>query len=199
MTTVQTQMLTPEARAARYLSQWPDRPAIQVHKGCLYGVWLIGATYKRDMAYYGAYPHGILDRLLALFPETPRLHLFSGMVRDVDPGAETFDINPGCRPSVIGDVMNISEHFSAEHFATVLADPPYSARARIIYGTDNFDKRLALREVWQVMQPGGVLAWLDVITPIWSKELWTWGGLIGLQTGTNCVMRALSILVKRGD
>jgi hypothetical protein len=188
-------MLTAPQRAALYTLRWPERPPLQVWGDCLYAVWLVGGAYYRSGACYGSYPHGVLDRLLTLFPETPRLHLFGGAVKD--PDGVTFDIRPECNPTVLGDVMEIARHLPARHFATVLADPPYDRKAQETYGTRPFCKRRALKEVAKVMRPGGVLAWLDVRTPIWEHRTWEWGGVIALQTGTMRVIRSLTILRRK--
>ncbi|MCK4376180.1 MAG: hypothetical protein KAX19_12650, partial [Candidatus Brocadiae bacterium] len=188
-------MLSPRQRAAAYTFRWPDRPPLQAVDARIYGVWLIGPLYKGATRLYGSYPVGFVERLTTVFPETPRLHLFAGGV--CDPEGVTFDIRPESKPNVIGDVMHIADHFPAGHFAVVLADPPYNAKARDVYGTAAFCKRRALREVHKVIRRGGVLAWLDTSTPIWSHEHWEWGGLIGVQVGSCRVFRALSILIKR--
>ena len=185
-------MLTAQERADRYTERWPKRPPLQVYGDALYAVWLIGNLYKRTSDCYGAYPHGLLERLLAVFPEQPRLHLFAGGVED--PGGTTFDINPDCKPDVQGDVLELGKHFPEHPFAVVLADPPYDARAQAIYGTKPFCKRRALHQVHQVLQPGGLLVWMDIRVPIWTKRQWRWGGMIALHTGTNRQIRGIYIL-----
>lgn len=187
-------ILTPQQRVDRYAGLFEKRPPLQCVDGVIYGIWMIGARYERASDCYGAYPHGFLERLLAIFPDKPRLHLFSGRVRD--PESVTFDIRPAGRPDVLGDVMRLS-HYFGEQFAVVFADPPYNAKARKIYGTKPFDKRLAVKQVHQVLRPGGHLLWLDTMTPMWSREEWEWAGLVGVHTGTNCVIRGLSIWRKR--
>ena len=122
--------------------------------------------------------------------------MFSGLV--ADPQGTTFDINVANKPDVVGNVLNIGSHFS-EKFNLVLADPPYNDRARTIYGTDKFDKRKAIIAIADVVEVGGHLIWLDTMTPIWSKRYWRWGGMIALHTGTNCVIRAVSILRRVGN
>ncbi|MCK4284351.1 MAG: hypothetical protein KAX44_08550 [Candidatus Brocadiae bacterium] len=168
---------------------------MQVWNGAIYGVWLVGNAFFRSADYYGAYSHSVLDRLLTLFPETPRLHLFSGMV--CDPDAVRFDINAECEPDVVGDVVDLASYFPPRHFGVVLADPPYDAKACSAYGTRPFCKRLALKQVARVLRPGGMLAWLDVRTPIWSKREWQWAGLIGLHQGTNRRILGLSMLRRK--
>jgi hypothetical protein len=43
------------------------------------GTWMIGACYKNPNPLYGAYPHGYLERVHAMFPDAKSiLHVFSG-------------------------------------------------------------------------------------------------------------------------
>lgn len=182
-------------RIARYKQTFPLYPAPQLFGQKLYGVWLIGNFYGRINSLWGSYPHSYLKRLYALFPETPRLHVFSGLVRD--PESTTFDINPAHLPDVVGDVLNAPNLLRRNFFRVVVADPPYDRKAQEIYGTPPLNKRLAICALHEVIEPGGFLLWLDKGTPIWSKKLWKWGGLIAVHTGTNCILRALSIFQKR--
>jgi hypothetical protein len=157
---------------------------------------MIGNLYRRD-PYYGAYPHGLLDRILTVWPETPRLHVFSGSVKD--PDGVTLDIRPECNPDVVASATTMAEHFAPASFAVVLADPPYNGRAHEAYGTRPVDKRAVVRQAATIVRPEGYLIWLDVATPVWSREHWVWAGLIAVQTGTNRAMRALSILRRLHD
>jgi len=179
-------------RANNYVRAFPDYPPLQVSGEKLYGMWLIGNNYKRINPLYGSYPNSFLERIYALFPETPRLHVFSGGV--IDGRGTTFDSSPDRKADVVGDVMDIGSLLPFHRYNTVIADPPYNDKARKIYGTPSFNKRLAVKEISKVVAPGGFLIWLDTTTPMWSKKEWSWRGCVGLHTGTNCVMRVISIL-----
>lgn len=68
-------------RAELYNRRWPDRPPVCVFGDYAYGVWKIGNDYTNATPYYGAYPHGYLDRVMAMFPDADparTLHLFAG-------------------------------------------------------------------------------------------------------------------------
>src|SRR4051812_6298826 len=83
-------MLSMSDRAAAYAaSSWGQRfPGSIPHVGreqgrdVLYAIWIIGNDYRNPTKYYGAYPKGYLDRLMALFPDATDgediLHAFSG-------------------------------------------------------------------------------------------------------------------------
>ncbi len=64
--------LTLNDRAVSYLSRFSQcANAVWVADNgrWLYGVWQIGACYKNDSTYYGAFPRTFLERVSALFPE----------------------------------------------------------------------------------------------------------------------------------
>lgn len=76
-------------RAASYLQAFPQcADAVWVAGGgrWLYGVWQIGQCYTNASRYYGAYPHGFLKRVMALFPDVPAV--------DGNPECQRFD--PAC-------------------------------------------------------------------------------------------------------
>jgi len=190
-------MLTPTERAERYSAHWPERPPLQVHGKLLYGLWMIGNDYRRSNPMWGAFPNGFLGRILTVWPELPRLHVFAGGVRD--PQGTTLDIRSESGADVIGDVRDAPELLHGRTFATVIADPPYDAQACAVYGTKPLASRDVLPALAAVTQPGGHLLWFSSRAPMWSKRLWEWGGLIGVYVGTNRAMRALTILVRRGE
>src|SRR5207249_2205367 len=89
--------------------------------------------YKRQNGYYGAYPGNYLKRLLSLCPDrTKTLHLFSGTIA-AGPNEVTVDSNPALNPTVVADARHLP--FAADTFSTVIADPPYSAKDALNYGT----------------------------------------------------------------
>jgi len=70
---------TTKGRAQLYNDAFPSRPPIAEGNGMVSGCWMIGACYKNPNPLYGAYPHGYLERVHAMFPEARKiLHVFSG-------------------------------------------------------------------------------------------------------------------------
>ncbi len=62
-----------------YNAAFPGRPQLNYSNGMLTGCWMIGACYKNPNDLYGAYPHGYLARIHAMFPDAKNiLHVFSG-------------------------------------------------------------------------------------------------------------------------
>lgn len=159
----------------------------------VYGVWIIGNFYRRKVGYHGEYPPSFLDRIYALFPNKERvLHLFSGTIED-GKRSTTVDINPSLNPTVVCDVLEMSNYLKPNYYELVIADPPYSKKDAKVYGVPLINKRLALREARKVTEEGGILIWLDLQTPIYRKIDWQLLGMIGISCGTNRVFRVATI------
>jgi hypothetical protein len=186
--------LTPRERAEAFSRRFPQYAPLVVHNNRLYGTWVIGALYRRRTGYYGEYPHTVLERILALFPDCGRrLHLFSGVVDD--PGAITYDINPELRPTICDDVRNIKKYAHIfREVDLVIADPPYEERDFKVYGQAPFNKPQVIRDLGEIMPPGSYLAWLDVTVPMYSKKVWSLLGHIGLIVSTNTRVRMWTLL-----
>lgn len=186
--------------------KWPASwPWVVQEKGedVLYGIWVIGNDYRNKTRFYGAYPAGFLDRVLALFPDVraPRplndgvLHVFSG---SLPPGPYTrLDVNPAVQPDFIGSVYDAPSIFVGYHWPLVLADPPYSKADAQIYGTPMIDRRRAIAALARVVQPGGFLAWLDTCWPMHRKAEWRTAGRILIQRSTNHRARVLTLFERR--
>jgi hypothetical protein len=162
----------------------------------LYGVWVIGADYRHRTPFYGAYPKGFLDRVMALFPDvvalqdkTAILHVFSGSLpagmyercdshQDAELRCSVYDL-----PNVI---LNWRPRL-------VIADPPYSSKDAEQYGTPPVHRHRATQALAAVVNPGGHLAWLDVCWPMHNKTQWVTVGRILVQRSTNHRARVLSI------
>jgi hypothetical protein len=78
-------------RCDAYARAFPEFPASHLRivqeqgRDVAYGRWLGGNDYRSKTAFYGAYPPGYLERVLALFPDVVSLdrasailHVFSG-------------------------------------------------------------------------------------------------------------------------
>lgn len=204
-------MIAMRERAAAYAASAPGRrypgsiPWVGQEQGrdVLYAIWVLGADYRSRSGYYGAYPPGYLDRVMALFPEVtdprthcgncgpgwlPTLHAFAGKV---PPGHYV-------RCDVQGDVeercsvLDLPRRYGRD-FYLLLADPPYSAADARRYGTPMVSKPAAVRALADVAQPGAFLAWLDTAWPMHSKRQWVTVGRVPVVRSTQHRVRLLTI------
>ncbi len=185
--------LTAKDRANNYIRTFPKYAPLTVHNDRLYGIWIIGALYRRRQGYYGEYPHSVKKRILALFPDCSRvLHLCSGTIHDLN--SITFDINPATKPTICDDVRNVKDHKDVfSQVDLVIADPPYEKRDFDRYGQKPFNKPQAIRDLGEIMKPNSFLVWLDLMVPIYNKKIWNLMGHIGLVISTNTRVRMLTL------
>ncbi len=201
--------MTLQDRADAYTRAYPDWPASwprvvqEQGRDVLYATWVIGNDYRNPTKYYGSYPKGYLDRLMALFPDVtdpqthggyrgegwlPTLHAFAG---SVPPGHYVRcdlqgDVEARC------SVLHLPQRFGRDFFLEI-ADPPYSPADAEKYGTPMVDRRRAIAALAQVAQRGGFLAWLDTCWPMHSKREWLTVGRILIQRSTNHRARVLTL------
>ena len=158
------------------------------------GCWVLGNNY-RGSGYYGAYPPTLLARLYALFPDLAdlrALHLCSGSLTAAQhPRAIRLDRNQTLQPSLVADVKAIP--LADASIDVVFADPPYAPQCALKYGFPMLNRRLVLREVARVVAPGGLVAWLDVQTPMYRKIEWRERGLFMVRRSTNHVFRGVTL------
>jgi hypothetical protein len=185
---------------ARWPASWPW--LVQERgEDVLYAVWVIGNDYRNKTRYYGAYPAGFLDRVMALFPDRvaeaevggflTTLHVFSG------------SLPPG--PYLRCDVTQPAEFTCSVYdlpaqparFDLVIADPPYSKTDAQRYGTPMIDRRRVLAALADVTNLGGHLAWLDTCWPMHRKAQWRTAGRILVQRSTNHRARVLTLFERR--
>lgn len=191
--------LTDRAGAfASAYAKWPAAwPIVGQEQGrdVLYATWLIGNDYRNKTRFYGAYPNGYLERVMALFPDVPdvlKLHVFSGSV--AKGSILRLDSNPVHRPEVVGSVYDVEGLVNGlMPFRLVLADPPYTAQDALRYATPMINRGKALRALATITQPGGHLAWLDTVWPMHRKAEWTTVGRITVIRSTNHRVRLLSL------
>jgi 16S rRNA G966 N2-methylase RsmD len=216
---------TPAARAHFYTAAFPDRPPLAIHSipgqpQWVAGTWLIGACYKNPNPLYGAYPHGYLERVHAMFPDAKQvLHVFSGgltlgnalkaagMRRVLDDtgrivneiptvdAVELVDLKgpeDGRHPTWQGDIMDMPAEW-AGRFDLILADPPYSSEDAEKYGTPMVNRGKIIARLRDVAQKGGNLVWLDQVWPMHRKNQWRTWAHIGLVRSTNHRMRLVSM------
>lgn len=200
--------MTVHERAAAYAAAFPTHPPLQIvqegttkdRHDVIYGVWMPGQDYRNKTRYYGAYPAGYLDRVMALFPDVCRprasqsdlLHVFSG---SLPPG--NYKRCDMVQPAELGcSVYDLPKHL-VHCPRLVLADPPYSSADAEKYCTPMVDRRRAMAALAMVTQPGGHLVWLDTVWPMHRKTEWRTVGRIALVRSTNHRVRMVSIFERR--
>lgn len=163
--------LTLKQRIDAYSAVFPAfQPLYLANDRRIEGLWIMGNDYRVKSGYYGGYPAGYLPRVMSMFPDaTSRLHLFSGCVEKAD-GFTTFDINPDRKPDICGDAAKLSDHLCGRTFDLILADPPYSVEDCEHYGTPMVSRSKVIRECIKILEPGGVLVWLDQVFPMFRKD-----------------------------
>lgn len=204
--------MTYQDHALYYNEAFPKRPPLAHGNGMVTGTWMIGACYKNPNPLYGAYPHGYLERVHAMFPDAKSiLHVFSGgltmgdalcaavgpdwKTTDDDLDIELVDMhgpNEGRYPTWRGDVMKMPPEWW-QRFDLILADPPYSKEDAKKYDCPPPSRGATMRELWKVCKPGGNLVWLDQVWPMHRKDQWKTWGTIGLVRSTNHRVRMVSI------
>lgn len=172
---------------------YPDYPPTIKSHGWVYGVWYCGTSFHKSVL-HGQYPHGFLDRLLALFPdvrESRILQVPSGTI--VRPGITVDmvqDINR--RPAIIAAAEALP--FQSESFDLVISDPPYSDTDSKKYGTPPYPLAKAMAEGLRVLRPGGYYCLLHLMYPSYSRKNLI--ALIAVVTGFSKRTRILSIFRK---
>jgi hypothetical protein len=197
--------------ALYYNEAFPKRPPLAHGNGMVTGTWMIGACYKNPNPLYGAYPHGYLERVHAMFPDANNvLHAFSGGLThkqawyaatrwNGDPHVkiELVDVHgpeQGRYPTWQGDLLDFC--FLPENdakFDLILADPPYSKEDAAKYDVAMVNRREAIASLYNVAAPGANLVWLDQVWPQHLKREWKTWGTIGLVRSTNHRVRMVSI------
>ncbi|MGE0450873.1 MAG: hypothetical protein AB7Q29_14970 [Vicinamibacterales bacterium] len=191
-------------RAASFASAFPRWPAAWPHlveeqgRQVLYATWVLGNDYRTRSALYGAYPHGYLPRVMALFPDAAEnvLHAFSGSL-PAGPYSR-IDLMDRCGVPDLrfhqADVCAAGVVFAERQpFRLILADPPYSTADAARYATPMVNRRKAIAALAQVAAPGAHLVWLDCVWPMHSKRQWVTVGRILVQRSTNHRVRVASI------
>ena len=187
-------MLSLKDRADAYSKEFPKYPPLSSTDRWLYGIWVIGNTYKRLHGYYGEYPPSYLRRVKSLFPDCDNiLQLFGDVVHE----DITLDINPELSPTVVGTAHSMP--FADNKFDLIIADPPYSKEHAAKYNYPMINRRKTFKECYRVLKPGGFLVWLDWLLPMYRKDEWLMVGTIGIVAGTNRKIRGTTIYQKQGS
>lgn len=175
-------------------SKWPaSHLNIVAERGepVIYGRWVLGNDYRNKTRFYGAYPPGFLDRVLALFPDVPAtqtLHVFSG---SLSAGEYTrcdlvCDAEYQCN---VYELPAVTDRF----FELAIADPPYSSDDAARYNTPAINRGRATSALASVIFPAGHLVWLDTCWPMHSKRDWRTVARIAITRSTNHRIRDLTI------
>jgi hypothetical protein len=189
-----------DAFAAAY-GKWPAaRPHVvrEDDREVIYATWVIGNDYRNKTPYYGAFPAGFLDRLMALYPDHPQrsgeysvLHAFSGSL----PKGNYLRCDSVRDAEFRVSVYDLPEH-TLMRFGLIIADPPYSAQDAEKYGTAGVNRRKATAALGQVARRGAHMAWLDTCWPMHNKRQWVTVGRILVQRSTNHRARVLTLFEK---
>lgn len=118
-------------RADLYNKAFPARPPLVFggSSGMVVGTWMIGACYKNPNNLYGAYPHGYLERVHAMFPDARRiLHVFSGGLKVQEAGELAW-------PGLSESILTIQET-TGINAGIILADQGYNINLVDIHGPD---------------------------------------------------------------
>jgi hypothetical protein len=193
--------LSLEDRVAAFHRSFPEASKLIIHNGVIYGILKVGPSFykkmRRGIGYYGSFPAGVLERLLALFPDCRRrLYLFSGCISDLD--SITYDINPAVRPTICDDVRNLKKY--EEYFRSVdlvIADPPYEDKDFEKYGVSPINKAKVIRDVGEVVNSGTFLAWLDLFYPIFNSKMWRVVAQIGVIIATGRRVRLWTVFERK--
>lgn len=185
--------MTLDERIASYRAafpQYPDSwPVVQTGRW-LNATWMLGNNYHGS-GYYGAYPPAYLRRMAALFPDTPRvLHLFSGSL----PAGPYTRVDLSGEPTHrLNAETDLAAAFGPDAFDIIYADPPYSAADAEHYHVKMINRRRVFAQCHAILAPGGTLAWMDVILPMYRKTLWRHWGNLHLIRSTNHRVRLVSL------
>lgn len=188
--------LTLEQRCEAYGRAFPRFPAPRVIDGKrIEHLFIMGNCYQTS-GYYGAYPHGYLDRVMAMFPDAKDiLHVPSG---SLPPGPYLrIDIRPEVSPDIVGDCHDLLALVGERRFDLILADPPYSAEDAEHYGRPMVKRNVMLKSCLDVLRHGGWVIWLDQVLPMHRKDEVDWAMAIGMVKSTNHRVRGVFGFRKR--
>lgn len=161
-------------------TKWPASVPTVGADGRLQGMWILGNDYRSKTAYWGSYPPNYLTRVQSLFPDAERvLHLFSGSLPKSDDYTR-FDLRDDVDCDVRGDAHQLASHFPGQTFDIIYADPPYTGEDAAAYGTPMVNRNKIIRQVYEILEPGGFLVWLDMVLPMYRKVELEMAGVIGV-------------------
>ena len=180
-------------RVNNYEKEFPKYSKLYVSpRNVIEGIWVMGNNYSTGKKFYGAYPHGYLKRMKAVFydiEEKDTLHLFSG---SIDKNKyNTIDIKDG------QDANKLSEIVEKGKYKLIMADPPYSEEDCRHYGCCMVNRNKVLKECGKILNKGDYVAWLDQVLPMYKKTFMKPIGYIGMVKSTNHRFRVITIFQKQ--
>ena len=181
-----------EQRIEKYESTFPNYSKLLINNDCIEGIWVMGNNYTTKTSLYGAYPHGYLKRIYALFPFVPykTLHLFSGSLED-NKEYDKVDFNTGI------DAEEMSEIIPHNTYKLILSDPPYSVEDCDRYGCCMVKRNKVFNECFKILEKDGILIWLDQVLPQYKKIEFDIIARIGMVKSTNHRFRVITIFKKK--
>ena len=185
--------MTPQDRIDNYVreTKYP-RSLFLSEDGRIVGTWIMGNAYGVKSGYYGGYPHGYLRRIRAMFPEKQNaLHVFSGRVDQSAWPGDTVDLNADMEPTFLDDAQSLLT-VPLENYDIILADPPYSVEDADHYQPSMVKRNKVLKALARV-KSGTHVVWLDQVLPMYRKDEWRIGGVIGMVKSTNHRFRVVTI------
>ena len=174
----------------KYHEKYPNYSKLILNRNCIEGIWVMGNNYTTRTNFYGAYPHGYLDRILTLFEpvKNKSLHLFSGSIKD-----DNFD----CVDFETGiNAETMSEIIPNNYYELILSDPPYSIEDCDHYGCCMVKRNIVFKECYKVLKKGCILILLDQVLPNYKKIEFDIIGRIGMVKSTNHRFRVITIFRK---
>ena len=159
--------LSLKERAELYNKTYLKRSPLSVRNNRIEGLWMMGRNWGGS-GYHGSYPGSYLPRINLLFPDAKNiLHLFSGSLPKGD--YTRFDLNG--RGEIRGDAHCLSAYFKDKKpFDLIIADPPYAKEDCLHYGTPVIRRQKVLSEALKVLEPGGIIVWIDQVWPNYLKK-----------------------------
>lgn len=170
--------------------------------GRIVGTWIMGNNYRTKSPLHGAYPHGYLRRIKALFPEIAggkdTLHLFSGAVDLSAWPGDTVDIvqNRPTPPTFVDDAQTL-DRVPLEQYKIVLADPPYSVEDCEHYQTTMISRNKVMGALGKRLRSGSWVVWLDQVLPVYRKIDFDVRGVIGMVKSTNHRFRVVVLFERK--
>lgn len=171
-------------------------------------LWHCG--WPRSGGYPGAYPDRYLKYMEHYVTQirgldwNPLAHFFSGSLKGDGTDVVTFDL-PDQSPSCAVDLTKDQTPYPDDHFAVVLADPPYQHKgydaAKELYSDPKYGggkevKRYSfVKEAVRILRPGGIFAVMHVL-PYQTPKGTSRDAIIGITTGTTQVIRVVSVFRK---